>query len=590
MSDLTGSLIGHYQIISQLGEGGMATVYRARDMRLEREVAIKVIRTDTFAPAILKQVLARFEREAKSLAKLSHPNIVGVIDYGEENGQPYLVMEYLPGGTLKDRIRPGMTWQQAVRLLLPIAEALRSAHADGIIHRDIKPTNILLTHSGEPMLTDFGIAKVIESEQLTSLTGTGLAVGTPDYMAPEQWQGNTSQSSDIYALGVVLYEMITGKRPYSADTPIGVLLKQTSEPLPRPRTLVPELPWAVENVIVTALERRPEDRFSDMGAFAAALHDLLTHAETPALGIDLDGTILPVEPPPPPIQQKTSIHSTPTGEIKPRPGKKKASTTWVAIFSVVAGALCMAGLLGGGMLVFIILRPPTPTAQVEAGLATQVIVAQITIPATNSATQQPTDAIPSPTEEPAAPPSQTPTVTATSTTEPTIAPTAEPTITPTPLPMRLQPLYIVASDYDSAGSVDAGNNPITYVPENALDADPSTAWRVAGDGNQQWLEVRFGSPVTVAEIGIIPGYDKIDPYDNTDRFTQNRVVKSIQVEFSDGTKLTFTFAYDRQMQYIPASGIRTNTIRITVLDTYPPQSGNPRDFTPISEIEIIGWE
>ena len=274
MASLIGQSLGRYQILEQLGEGGMATVYKAYDTLLERNVAIKVIRTDQFAPSMLGEMLKRFEREAKALAKLSHPNIVHVHDYGEFNGAPYLVMEYLPSGTLKQDSATPMPWQKALHILLPIAQALSYAHEHNVIHRDIKPANILLTEKGLPMLSDFGIAKILESKDGATLTGTGMSIGTPEYMAPEQWTGQSGPQSDIYSLGIVLYELITGRKPYTADTPVGVMLKQVKEPLPRPGQFVPDLPGDVENVILKALERQPEDRFQTMGEFAAALESL----------------------------------------------------------------------------------------------------------------------------------------------------------------------------------------------------------------------------------------------------------------------------------------------------------------------------
>jgi serine/threonine protein kinase len=225
MSNLIGQSLGRYQILEQLGEGGMATVYKAFDARLERDVAIKIIRTDQFAPAVLERILKRFEREAKALARLTHPNIVGVIDYGEHEGAPYLVMPYLPGGTLKQYLGKPMPWQDAVHILLPVAQALEYAHEHNIIHRDIKPSNILLTEKGQPMLSDFGIAKILESDETATLTGTGVGVGTPEYMAPEQWTGHAGLQSDIYSLGVVFYELITGRKPYVADTPAAIQIR-----------------------------------------------------------------------------------------------------------------------------------------------------------------------------------------------------------------------------------------------------------------------------------------------------------------------------------------------------------------------------
>lgn len=276
MANLEGQSLGRYHILEQLGEGGMATVYKAFDTRLERDVAVKVIRVDQFAPAVLERILKRFEREAKALARLTHPNIVHVNDFGEQEGVPYLVMDYLPGGTLKQRLGRPMPWEDATRILLPVARALQFAHGHGIIHRDVKPSNILITLSGEPMLSDFGIAKILESDETTTLTGTGIGVGTPEYMAPEQWTGQTTSQSDIYSLGVVFYEMVTGRKPFMADTPAAILLKQATESLPRPAQYVSDIPDKVEKLLLKALARLPQERYPDISVFANALEELVT--------------------------------------------------------------------------------------------------------------------------------------------------------------------------------------------------------------------------------------------------------------------------------------------------------------------------
>jgi len=277
MTDFTGQYFDRYHILAPLGEGGMAAVYKAYDTRLERDVAVKIIRNDMFIPSQLEKVMKRFEREAKSLARLSHPNIVSIIDYGDHEGVPYLVMEYLPGGTLKDRLQgQPLPWPAALRLLLPIARALQFSHDLGIIHRDVKPSNILITLSGEPMLSDFGIARILEGEGSTALTGTGVGIGTPEYMAPEQWIGKTSPQSDLYSLGVVLFEMVTGCKPYTAETPAAILLKQASDPLPRPRQFVPDLPDRMEKIIIKALAKKPENRYSSMDELIDALEGLLS--------------------------------------------------------------------------------------------------------------------------------------------------------------------------------------------------------------------------------------------------------------------------------------------------------------------------
>jgi len=280
MTDLAGQYLGRYFLAEQLGEGGMAVVYKAHDTRLERDVAIKIIRSGGFPTDAFGEVLKRFEREAKSLAKLSHPNIVKVHDYGEHEGSPYLVMEYMPGGTLRKLLGKPIPWQIALRLLLPVARGVEYAHQRGIVHRDIKPANILITESGDPMLSDFGIAKLFEADQTTHLTGTGMLVGTPEYMAPEQWDGKSNPQSDLYSLGIVLYEMVTGRKPYIADTPVSLLLKQATEPLPSPHQFVADLPEATEFLLVKSLARDPHDRFADMKALIRGMEALLASAPT----------------------------------------------------------------------------------------------------------------------------------------------------------------------------------------------------------------------------------------------------------------------------------------------------------------------
>ena len=280
MSNLEGQSLGRYHILEQLGEGGMATVYKAYDTRLETDVAIKVIRTENLAPNVLERVRKRFEREAKSLARLNHPNIVQVIDFGEYHSIPYLVMPYIPGGTLKEHIKRGhIPWGETVRSLVPIARALEYAHHQKIVHRDIKPSNVLITESGAPMLSDFGVAKVLDVDETAELTGTGMGVGTPEYMAPEQFQGRTDARADIYALGVVMYEMLTGRKPYIAKTPAAVIIKQATEPLPRPNRLAPDLPASIEKILIKSLAKSPNDRYQNMGDFAQALEDVILAQE-----------------------------------------------------------------------------------------------------------------------------------------------------------------------------------------------------------------------------------------------------------------------------------------------------------------------
>ncbi|MGQ9834339.1 MAG: serine/threonine-protein kinase, partial [Candidatus Villigracilaceae bacterium] len=295
--------MGRYHILEQLGEGGMATVYKAYDTRLECDVAVKIIRTEKLTIETMGKTLKRFERKAKALAKLTHPNIVPIMDYGEHDEKPYLVMPYLPGGTLKQQLESKpMLREDAVRLLIPIACALHYAHQQGIIHRDVKPSNILITQSGKPMLTDFGIAEILlDNEETADLTGTGMGVGTPEYMSPEQFQGKgVDARTDVYSLGVVLYEMITGRKPYQADTPAAVLIKQVTEPLPRSRSFVSELPEDVEKILLKAMAKEKENRYREAGAFGAGL----------------PGTVPPAWP-----STDAHTHTRPGRDALPAPGR-----------------------------------------------------------------------------------------------------------------------------------------------------------------------------------------------------------------------------------------------------------------------------
>lgn len=252
--------IGRYEIKGELGRGGFATVYRAYDPRFEREVAIKFL-----PPELIHsdpQFRMRFEREAKIIAKLEHPSIVPVYDVGEENGQPYFVMRYMGGGSLSERIKAQtFSIQEAVKILEQIAPGLDEAHSKGIVHRDLKPANILFTSKNVPLISDFGIAKFSQGDTTGNMTGSAI-IGTPAYMAPEQASGDEIDGRvDIYALGVILYEMVTGKQPYTADTPLGLAIKHVTEPVPRILEANPSLPVWMEKVISTAMAKKPDDRF-----------------------------------------------------------------------------------------------------------------------------------------------------------------------------------------------------------------------------------------------------------------------------------------------------------------------------------------
>jgi len=316
VSGFEGQSIGRYHIIEKLGEGGMAVVYKAYDTHLECEVAVKVIRTENILPSALEKTLQRFDREAKSVAKLNHPNIVSVTDYGNHEGMPYLVMPYIPGGTLKGLLdkKGRMQWQRAVELILPIADALDYAHNRHIIHRDVKPSNILLTQTGQPMLSDFGVAKVVDTDDSAELTGTMVTIGTPEYMAPEQVNSkHVDARVDIYALGIVLYEMVTGRRPFTADTPMAVMIMHSRDPLPRPTSFVPDLPAQLEYIFYKVLAKDPQERYGSMAEFKSALEGMLGLQSSPVAAQTVP-TIPPIPAnfPPDPRQTVQTVSSAST--------------------------------------------------------------------------------------------------------------------------------------------------------------------------------------------------------------------------------------------------------------------------------------
>ena len=272
MEDLTGRQLGPYQIVSAVGEGGMAAVYKAYQPAMDRYVALKILPRHFASDP---QFIARFQREAKLLAKLQHPHILPVHDFGEADGFTYIVMPFVESGTLTDLLTGQPLSLSQIRNLIPqVGTALDYAHARGLIHRDVKPSNILIDESGNCLLTDFGLAKMVEGTAV--LTASGAIMGTPAYMSPEQGLGQKLDGrSDIYSLGVILYEMASGHTPYSAETPMAVVIKHINDPLPPPRTVNPALPEAVERVILKALAKQPQDRYETAGNFVRALQSAI---------------------------------------------------------------------------------------------------------------------------------------------------------------------------------------------------------------------------------------------------------------------------------------------------------------------------
>lgn len=273
MTDLTGKTIGKFEIVSRLGGGGMADVYKAHQPSLNRYVAVKVIHRHL---ADEERFLARFHREAQHVASLRHPNIVQVYDFDVFEEQPYMVMEFIDGPTLAVRMRErqagNVPWslEEVLRIIGDVGSALAYAHKQDMIHRDIKPANVMCDPSGRYILTDFGLAKILSGP---SYTATGTVMGTPAYMSPEQCQGNAGEAgSDIYSLGIVLYELATGRLPFDADSQFGYLLKHVNEPPPPPNTINRDLPGWLTAAILNALNKDADDRYQTVDAFLDDIH------------------------------------------------------------------------------------------------------------------------------------------------------------------------------------------------------------------------------------------------------------------------------------------------------------------------------
>ncbi len=273
MEDLTGQNFGGYELTELIGTGGMATIYKAFDKSLARWVAVKVVPIQAQGGAE-EVLLARFRREAQAIAALRHRNILTIYSYGEETGWAYIVMEYVPGGSLKDRIRPGepLEWQQALTVVIPVADALATAHRQGIIHRDIKPANILMPQDDWPLLADFGLAKMQHSSGMPNLTMPGQVLGTMAYAAPEQIQEAViDHRVDIYSLGIVLYELLTGKLPFRGETSFDFLMARLTDPPIPVLQANPHVPSVFVPLLNKALAQSPGQRYQTMEELGQAL-------------------------------------------------------------------------------------------------------------------------------------------------------------------------------------------------------------------------------------------------------------------------------------------------------------------------------
>ncbi len=371
MSQLVGETLGTYNLLELIGRGGMADVFKAVDIRDGQTVAVKVLSPQL---NLNDKIKARFRREAKVLTGLQHPNIVPILNYGESNGLIYIVMPFMEVGTLHDRMMIGvLRLQDCARIIDQVATALQHAHEAGVIHRDVKPSNILFDKEGNAWLSDFGFAHVVDAS--SSLTGSAL-IGTPAYISPEQIKGDRiTHLSDQYSLAVLLYQMCTGSLPYDADTPLAIIIKHATEPLPRPRLVNPKIPDIIEAVLIKALSKDPAERFSSVAefndAFQSALHDILDPVTGSPLPSAVGRTPTPLTIDPDALQEEAAEEK-----------RKRRSYAWALLLLLLPIAFWGISALG--------LFPASPTGRIATASPTINLTAMPTEVPAETSTETPT--------------------------------------------------------------------------------------------------------------------------------------------------------------------------------------------------------
>jgi serine/threonine-protein kinase len=425
MDDLSGRQFGAYRVIEWIDEGGMAAVYKAHQPSVDRHVALKILPRHSASDP---QSLSRFKHEAKIVAQLQHPHVLSIFDFGETDGYPFLAMPFVHGGTLADLLKgQPLPLDVVMRVATQVCEALDYAHAKGIVHRDIKPKNILMDERGNCLVADFGIARM--TDRATRLTMTGAIMGTPAYMSPEQVGGKpVSPQTDIYAFGIVLYEMLTGRVPFDGDTPVVVAAAHLHQELPSPRSLNPALTPALERVLIKALARRPEDRYSSARELLAALRTAAAAAADEATQVM----------PPASLAQATTVRYAGSA-----PARRPGAALWV-----VAGVVAVTGI------VWLFPWSSNQSSSPPVQFASSPVVST-----------SPSPAVISPS--PVATPTPTPTLPLT----PTLAPTATPTATLTPTPTQTPPVTRSSQDLNAEAGR-GGGAPRTSAPRVTSSPSP----------------------------------------------------------------------------------------------------------------------
>jgi serine/threonine protein kinase len=511
---LIGQTLGKYRIVEQVGSGGMASVYKAFQPALDRYVAIKLMHTFLIGE---KDFLERFQREARSVARLRHPNIVQVYDFDIEGEAYYMVMEFLQGPSLKDKmadLQAQGDWfslDEAMLIVRDVAEALDYAHGRDMVHRDVKPANIMLTAEGGAILTDFGIVKMLGGT--AHVTVTGAMVGTPAYMAPEQTtSGEADARADIYSLGVVLYQLVTGRVPYTAETPMALMLQHITAPLPTPRSLNPDLPEGIEWVILKALAKDPEERYQSVQEMLAQLDRAVQGLPVPPVDPGITAASQP-------IVGETTLSGDELDPLAAAPSdatQGRRVPVWAFGIAAVAVVLTLLGgftLFGGAS--------DTPTrVPTELAAATATIFQTLTPRGTPRPSDTPdleatdraatVDAFFLTANAPTETATPTPTLSATPTPTSTPSPSETPTATNTPRPtstVDLTQTVDAACVYDATLEGHVTVRPSQYLP-------PGTpfdkVWRLSNSGDCRWPRGTVLAFVSGAQLRAADAVD-VDP-------------------------------------------------------------------------------
>ncbi len=473
---MIGMILGRYQVTELIGRGGMASVYKAYHPDLDRYVAIKVLHANLTQR---EEFVKRFRREAQSIARLRHPNIVQLHDFDTQDDITYMVMELIPGPSLKDRLHAleqkgeWVSLEEAVRIVREVGTALDYAHQQGLVHRDVKPANIMFGEDGSAILTDFGIVKIFGGEEGARLTASGMLLGTPAYMAPEQVMGvSDDPRSDIYALGVVLYQLVTRQLPFKADTPMAVAFQHLNAPLPRPRTLNPAFPEGVERVILRALAKEPGDRYQSVRTMLEDLDQAMRGGYIPQ--VDPAITTVKWQPSPP-------------------PPKSRRRWLWGVGGLGVVVALLLVGyaFMGRG-------RPTAPFTPTTPAV----------VPVVASASDTPAPSwtpVPSPSSSSTPTPSLTPVPSPSSTSTPTDTPipSATPTLTPKPSPSDTPTPSTVPTPTFGVGSEAVALRNAYVFPTTDSNSTPLT---LVHAGESVIVQAHYGDWLQVRTDGNVTGW------------------------------------------------------------------------------------